>query len=69
MDDFPFSSLKMPKIKSYILLKMLCTSYGSEIVRVDRKIGVNPLSANPTKWSNTLKQFVDILADELFEYV
>ena len=22
---------------------------------------VNPLSANPTKWSNTLKQFVDIL--------
>ena len=25
----------------------------------------NPLSANPTKWSNTLKQF----ADELFECV
>ena len=25
---------------------------------------VNPLSANPTKWSNTLKQF-----DELFECV
>ena len=22
---------------------------------------VNPLSANPTKWSNTLKQFVDSL--------
>ena len=22
----------------------------------------NPLSANPTKWSNTLKQFVDTLA-------
>ena len=21
-------------------------------------IGLNPLSANPTKWSNTLKQFV-----------
>ena len=26
---------------------------------------VNPLSANPTKWSNTLKRF----ADELFECV
>ena len=22
---------------------------------------INPLSANPTKWSNTLKQFVDKL--------
>ena len=22
---------------------------------------INPLSANPTKWSNTLKQFVDSL--------
>ena len=28
-------------------------------------ISINPLSANPTKWSNTLKQFVD----ELFECV
>ena len=27
---------------------------------------VNPLSANPTKWSNTLKQFVGQFADELF---
>ena len=26
---------------------------------------LNPLSANPAKWSNTLKQF----ADELFECV
>ena len=25
---------------------------------------LNPLSANPTKWSNTLKQF-----DKLFEFV
>ena len=23
--------------------------------------GLNPLSANPTKWSNTLKQFVGFL--------
>ena len=32
---------------------------------------VNPLSANPTKWSNTLKQFIGNLqiADELFECV
>ena len=28
-----------------------------------------PLSANPTKWSNTLKQFVGEIADELFECV
>ena len=27
--------------------------------------GVNPSSANPQKWSNTLKQFVD----ELFECI
>ena len=25
---------------------------------VNRFLAVNPLSANPTKWSNTLKQFV-----------
>ena len=30
---------------------------------------VNPLSANPTKWSNTLKQFVGKIVDELFECV
>ena len=29
---------------------------------------VNPLSANPTKWSNTLKQFVG-RSDELYECV
>ena len=23
-----------------------------------KKLEINPLSANPTKWSNTLKQFV-----------
>ena len=33
------------------------------------KRAVDPLSANPTKWSNTLKQFVGKFADELFEYV
>ena len=27
---------------------------------------INPLSANPTKWTNTLKQFV-ATANELFE--
>ena len=32
---------------------------------------INPLSADPTKWSNTLKQFVGKLqiADEVFECV
>ena len=29
--------------------------------------GFKPLRTNPTKWSNTLKQF--ITADEMFEYV
>ena len=29
----------------------------------------NPLSANPTKWSNSPKQFVGCSADELFEFV
>ena len=33
------------------------------------KRAVDPLSANPTKWSNTLKKFVGKFADELFEYV
>ena len=30
----------------------------------------NPLSANPTKWSNTLKQFVGVLSvfDHLFDH-
>ena len=37
-------------------------------------MNINPLSANPTKWSNTLNQFADeytlnTLADELFECV
>ena len=30
---------------------------------------VNPLNANFTRWSNTLKQFVNNFADELFECV
>ena len=30
---------------------------------------INPISANPTKWSKTLKQFVGNFADELFECV
>ena len=28
------------------------------VKKVFLKIDLNPLSANPTKWSNTLKQFV-----------
>ena len=32
-------------------------------------IAINPLSVNPTKWSNTLKQFVANFAVELFECV
>ena len=34
-------------------------------------IRINPLNANPTKWFNTLKQFVGyrLTADELLECV
>ena len=32
------------------------------IPEIQNKALVNPLSANPTKWSNTLKQFVGKLA-------
>ena len=28
------------------------------LISGEKKINVNPLSANPSKWSNTLKQFV-----------
>ena len=34
------------------------------VISRDSVMKLNPLSANPTKWSNTLKQFV-----ELFECV
>ena len=41
------------------------------ILALDRFLvkSLNPLSANPTKLSNTLKQFVAKVADELFECV
>ena len=41
------------------------------ILALDRFLvkSLNPLSANPTKLSNTLKQFVGKVADELFECV
>ena len=29
----------------------------AKVIRKYPEVGVNPLSANPTKWSNTLKQF------------
>ena len=29
-----------------------------EVSLITRGVKLNPLSANPTKWSNTLKQFV-----------
>ena len=46
-----------------------------QVIRPDKNVcwnlknlRLNPLSANPTEWSNTLKQFVGI-ADELFKCV
>ena len=33
------------------------------------KYHFNHLSTNPTKWSNTLKQFVSCFADKLFDGV
>ena len=37
------------------------------IVEKLNKLNINRLSANPTKWSNTLKQLSSALANELFE--
>ena len=47
--------------KNSIVLIYLKSKFGSSIF--------NPLIANRTKWSNTLKQFVGKFADELFECV
>ena len=33
-------------------------AYPPKKTRTGKKTNLNPLSANPTKWSNTLKQFV-----------
>ena len=32
-------------------------------------LAINPLSVNPTKWSNALRQFVGSFADELFDCI
>ena len=42
-----------------------------KIENIEKYWLLNPLSANPTKWTNTLKQFVSNLQfpDKLFEYV
>ena len=37
------------------------------IVEKLNKLNINRLSANPTKWSNTLKQLSSAFANELFE--
>ena len=50
------------KISSYFqfLIKWQVPALGlfPNIISFVFKIDFNPLSANPTKWSNTLKQFV-----------
>ena len=46
-------------------LKCIINSYSQQFyfIRAGNNLALNPLSANFTKWSNTLKQ----IADELFE--
>ena len=42
-------------------LRSSCTAYKSYrdlLLKSGAFFAINPLSANPTKWSNTLKQFV-----------
>ena len=39
-------------------IKVMTYEKISSIILFDTSKGFNPLSANPTKWSNTLKQFV-----------
>ena len=34
----------------------------TELRHINLVVDINPLSANPTKWSNTLKQFVGLLS-------
>ena len=53
-------------VYNFFILKIMETS-GNEtkcqesyISNQDTLTNLNPLSANPTKWSNTLKQFVGI---------
>ena len=45
------------KIKMYCIFKLLVRTYHLFDFRVKQRF-FNPLGASPTKWSNTLKQFV-----------
>ena len=38
-------------------------------LNTQQKVQLNPLSADPTKWSNTFKKIRGQIADELFECV
>ena len=42
-----------------VLLSVKFQAKAYVFLMLSRRMEVNPLSANPTKWSNTLKQFVD----------
>ena len=58
-------STKYPN-KSSLMID--CENYNSIMYNCGSS-GCNPLSANPIKWSNTLKQFIGFKAGELFECV
>ena len=54
-----FSNIsKFHKILSLKLFSNLWGNYYTKIFILDFMFRFNPLNANPTKWSNTLKQFV-----------
>ena len=48
------------------LFKFICKVVGAteKITEVFEDLRVNPLSTNPTKWSNTLKQFGSMLCSK-----
>ena len=53
--SYSYKSLKQ-KESQYLYEVLLTMAGNKQFVRKSNNI--NPLSANPTKWSNTLKQFV-----------
>ena len=41
---------------------------GKRVLRISNRLSINPLSANPTKWPNTLEQFVFFLFECVWQF-
>ena len=53
-----FNQRNLPEIQGKNLISCFCSCKGEHFIK---KNGVNLLSANATKWSNALKQFINNL--------